>query len=321
MDSPYSLSPLLQILWRGRRAIGLITLLSTAAGLTVHLLKPKLYSAKVEFFLRSPLAADPATLYNSDGRTMDYFASDEDVERMRGLIWTDSVQDILVREGKLAEAAGVDLRDPVEAKALKKSVSQRLNLYRTESKVAILSYQDQSEARAARLAMRTVQLLEAQLRRYYTDARSDVHQTILAKIREEDSSIAALTDTLTALRELYGIYDIISPARYNLMLSAMKPTGKPGYARGVEAIQNVEAVKDQIVSDRSRHISLAGQYATHDRVNDLPITQILKVDMPPLKRSGPGMFVTGLASACVGLLFGMLYVLAAHRYRGITEVR
>lgn len=315
MDSSYSLSPLLQVLWRGRKGIALIALASVAAGAFVYLLKPKVYNAKVEFFLRSPQAADPATLYNSDGRSIDYFATDEDVDRMRGLIWADTVQDMLIREGRLADDDGVDIGDAAAMKSLKKSVSTRLNLYRSESKVAILSYKDQDETRAVRLATRSVQLLEEQLRRYYADGRRDAYNTIAAKIREEDSTIAALTDTLTILREQYGIYDIISPARYNLMLSSVKPTGKPGFARGVEMVQNVEAVKDQIVSDRSRHISLAGQYATYQRLNDLPITRILKVDRPPLKKAGPGLFISLAASAGVGILTGGLYTLIAHRYR------
>ena len=81
----------------------------------------------------------------------------------------------------------------------------------------------------------------------------------------------------------------------------MKPVEKPGYARGVEVVQNVGSVKGQIVSGRSRQISLASQYATHDRINDLPVTRILNADRPPQKRAGPGTFITVFASACVGL--------------------
>jgi uncharacterized protein involved in exopolysaccharide biosynthesis len=293
----------------------LITLVSMAIGLAVHLLRPKRYKASVEFFVKNPLYADRNYLYSSDARMIDYFAGDEDIERMKSMIWADSVQDRIVREMRLAEAYDVDMGKPAEAKALKKTFSSRIHLYRTESKVAILSYTDKDEKRAAAVAYRTVELLEQQLRDFYNDMRRSIHATIAGRIQEEDSTINALTDSLAFLREQYGIYDIISPARYNIMLSAMKDNGRPGFARGIELVQNVESLKDQLVSDRAKHLTLAGQYATGTRMNELPITRILRVERPPFKKEGPGLATTLAGCGIAGFFFGLLYVLAACRFR------
>jgi hypothetical protein len=234
---------------------------------------------------------------------------------MKSMIWADSVQDEMIREMRLAEAYEVDMSKPAEVKALKKNFSSRVNLYRTESKVAVLSYTDKDEQRAAAVAFRAVELLEQQLRGFYNEMRRSIHATIAGRIREEDSTINALTDSLAILREQYGIYDIISPARYNIMLSAMKDNGKPGFARGIELVQNVESLKDQIVSDRAKHVTLAGQYATGTKMNELPITRILKAEKPPFKKDGPGLFTTLAGCGIAGFFFGLLYVLAAFRFR------
>lgn len=296
----------------------LITLAAVGLGLGVYLIRPKQYKAKVEFFLKNPLYADRNYLYSSDARMIDYFADDGDIDRMRSMIWTDSVQDKIIREMRLAEAYNTDMNKPEEVKVLKRATSQRINLYRTESKMAVLSYVDKDQVRAAAVAWRCVILLEAELRGFYNETRNSIYTAIKAKIREEDSAIDVLTDSLAALREHYGIYDIISPARYNIMLSSIKDNGRPGFAKGIELVQNTEAIKDQIVSDRSKHITLASQYATGTKLNELPIIKILKAEQPPFDKEGPGLITTILGCALAGFFFSLLYVLAAYRYRLAT---
>ena len=319
--SPYSLQPLVRIIRSRSRTVLFITLAAMAVGLVVYLIRPKAYKAKVEFFLKNPLYADRSYLYSNDARMIDYFAGDEDIDRMRSMIWADSVQDKMIRDMNLAEAYGRDMNKPAEAKAMKKDFSSRMNIYRTESKVAILTYTDKDEERAAAIAYRSVELLEQQLRGFYNEMRRSIYETIAGRIREEDSTILVLTDSLAALRERYGIYDIISPARYNIMLSAIKDNGKPGFAKGIELVQNVESIKDELVSARAKHTSLAGQYATGTRMNELPITRILKVEKPPFKQDGPGLLTTLLGCGMAGFFFSLLYVLAMYRYRQSFSTR
>lgn len=130
-----------------------------------------------------------------------------------------------------------------------------------------------------------------------------------------------LTDTLAHLRDEYGIYDIISPARYNIMLSSLKNSGKPGFARGVEQIQNIESVKDELVSDRARNITLANQYTTGTKMNELPLTKIVKLSPLPIKASGPGLKMVLLICALSGFFFSTLYVLAVAFYRNMLTKR
>jgi hypothetical protein len=286
-----------------------------AIGLAVSLLRPKTYKAKVEFFLKNPLYADRSYLYSSDARMIDYFAGDEDIDRMRSMIWADSVQDKLIREMHMAEAYNMDLTKPAEAKALKKEFSSRMNLYRTEAKVAILTYVDKDEDRAAAIAFRSVELLESLLRGFYNEMRQSIYVTMAGRISEEDSAIRVLTDSLAVLREQYGIYDIVSPARYNIMLSAIKDNGRPGFAKGMELVQNVESIKDELVSARAKHMTLAGQYGTGTKTDELSIVHILKVEKPPFKKEGPGLVAILLGCAVAGFFFGLVYVLAVFRYR------
>ncbi len=312
-EHPFSLAPFARIIRSRRVTLILITISAMALGLLVYLVRPGEYKAGVEFFLKNPLYADRNHLYSSDARLIDYFAGEEDIERMRSIVWADTFQDRMIRDMDLARAYRMDPAKPGDAKRLKQDFSSRIHIYRTEGRVVILSYKDKDEQRAAAVAYSAVVLLEQQLRGFYNEMRHSIHLSISNQIREEDSTIAVLTDSLARLREQYGIYDIISPARYNIMLSSIRDNGKPGFARGIELVQNVESIKDELVSSRAKHMTLAGQYRTGTKMNELPLTRILKAEKPPFKQEGPGLLLALLGSGIAGAFAGLLLVLAQYR--------
>ena len=121
--------------------------------------------------------------------------------------------------------------------------------------------------------------------------------------------IVVLTDSLAELREQYAIYDIISPSRHNIMLSRMEYNGKPGFAKGMEQIQNIESMKDQLVSDRAKQYSLASQYTTGEKMNSLPLIHIVKSARPAYKALGPGHIMIGMTCGLLGLFFSSIFIL------------
>lgn len=315
----YSLFNILRQVYRHRRFIIIITCCTILAGVITRLVKQRKYVAETVFILKNPLYADRNFLYNNETKFIDYFASEDDIDKFMLMAESDSVQGYIISEMSLAEAYKYDTSDDKKVKALKKEFFSNLNIVRTDKKSLTLSYTDKDPERAAEVANLTVAVLEKSLRNFYNDIRASMYNSIANKIKEEDSVILALTDTLTVLREKYGIYDVISPSRYNIMLtSGMKPNGKEGFARGLELIQNYESVKDQLVTDRSRHISLVNQYTTGTGVNEMPLTKIIKKAELPLKKGGVGMLMTILGSAFIGIFCSVLYVLFVAFYRKIA---
>lgn len=104
-----------------------------------------------------------------------------------------------------------------------------------------------------------------------------------------------------------------------MLTAGMKPNGREGFAKGLETIQNYESVKDQLVADRSRHISLVNQYTTGTGMNELPLTKVIKKAKLPLKKAGMGFFTTIVAAGFAGAFFSMVYVLFTGFYRRLTN--
>ncbi len=191
---------------------------------------------------------------------------------------------------------------------------------RTEYKLLELSYTDKDPVLAANVVNEAVKNIENSYRDFYNTRKRNAYQSIATKVREIDSSINSLTDTLGKLREESGIYDIISPSRLNLITGNIKGAGK-GSGRYVETIQNIEAVKDALVVDRAKNTSLLGQYSTGVGPDEMVLLHVITKAKPPLDPAGPNIWIILFASFFIGFFFSSLFVLLSTYYREVVVVR
>ena len=279
-----------------------ISIASAIAGALFYIAGPKKYEAKTEFLLGNPMVGDRTNLYNANDRTFDYFGNEEDVDRIILLSKSDIVQSRVIRGQHLAEAYKIDTTTRKGQMRLERKFDGNLSIMRTEYRAIVLSYVDTDPVRAADVANECVTVLE------------NTYQSIAAKMHEADSTITVLTDTLIKLRDKYGIYDIINPNRYNIMLSGAKTNGHKDFAAGLEAVQNIESLKDQTVSDRAKLTTLLNQYTTGVKNDQLPIVKVITPAKVPVTPKGLGGMLTVLACGLIGCFFGTLILLLRDNY-------
>jgi uncharacterized protein involved in exopolysaccharide biosynthesis len=297
-----------------RKKILILSLSAAALGLLLGLFKTKQYTAETTFILKNHLFADRTYLYSKDMRYINYYAPEDDIERLVALTDADNVLNSLIAQLDLIAYYKADTTKPKALRILKKKIAKQVEVSRTPEKHAILSYEDKNPEMAARIANKYLELIELNLRINYNSVRADVYRALQTKIAEEDSALLVLTDSLARLRKYYGIYDIISPTRGNMMLSAhIQDNGHPEFAKGLELIQNVESVKDRAVADRTDHISLANQYAGSEKIGDLSLIQTIKVAQAPLKTSSMNPVFAAVICFFAGLFFSVAYILVLSR--------
>jgi capsular polysaccharide biosynthesis protein len=317
-DNGLHLGDVIDSIRRHKTLIIVITIVASVSGAAFYLAGPKKFEGKTEFILRNPLYGDRNNLYNYDTKFIDYFANEDDIDRLILMSEADIVQSKVIRNLNLAKEYAIDVSNRKGEEQLARKFSKSYNITRTEYKDLVLSYTDVDPERAAKVANESVAVLDSVFSAYYKDMRQGMYQSIVDKVHEEDSSINALTDTLTNLRALYGINDIISPSRNNLMLSSMKESGKPNYGRGVELIQNTESLKDQLVADRAKQTTLVNQYKTGIRIDQMPMIKVVTVAKTPVSPKGIGGMYTVLACAFLGFFFSTMLMSLSDRYFGKT---
>ncbi len=250
---------------------------------------------------------------------MDYFASEDDIDRVMAIAKSDMVRNQVIENMHLFAAYGLDSNDAKDADKMGGIWKKNFDATRTEFKNMELSFVDTNAKRAADITNETVRVVEYTYRNYYNAIKAKIYSSIEEKVKETDSTINTLTDTLAALRDHYQIYDIISPGRNNMM-NAIKNNGNKDFGMGIEQIQNIESVKDQIVTDRAKYISLLNEFSTGTKLNDLSFLKVISSATPPVKHAGLGLILTVIACTVVGFFGSVIIALINAYYRALVAV-
>ncbi|HRO42086.1 MAG TPA: Wzz/FepE/Etk N-terminal domain-containing protein [Flavipsychrobacter sp.] len=314
----FDLVDIIRTIERRKRFIITVTLASLILGLAVHFIRAKKYEAKAAFFVTNPIYSDRSSIFaGADSRYTDYFGDEDDIDRVIALAESDTITSAVIKNSGYDQANKLDLNNPNERNKLKLKFKKSLNIKRTEYKLLELYFTDGDPALAANVANEAVKQIEQGYRSFYNSRKLSVYNSISNKLVEIDSSINSLTDTLSRLRTESGIYDIISPNRQNLVLSTVKGNGKD-LGRYIEVIQNVSALKDLLVTDRVRYISLLNQYSTGVQPNEITLLHSITMAKPPIDAAGPGLFIVLAACFFMGLFFSIVYVLLTTYYREVV---
>ena len=320
MSTPrFDLVDITQTLRNRRRFIITVTAIALVLGAAFGLLKKKKFIGKTEFLVSNPLYSDRVNMFGASTNKMDYFGDEDDVDKVLALGESDTVMLQAIKQAGIDKWYKLDLTDRKQYNKLKEMFHKQMDLKRTETRMMELTYIDEDPERAALVANETEKALESAYRGVYVSMRNNVHNSLKAKMHDQDSIINALTDTLARLRDESGIYDVISPNRDNIMMGTVHGNGK-NLGKNVELIQNYESLKDMTVSDRAKISSLLQQYSTGIEEGQISFFQVTSTAKPPVEPKGPGLIIILASSLFLGFFFSSLYILLATYYRQLIAV-
>lgn len=317
MSNPrFDLVDIVHTLRNRRSLILIVTIAAAVLGAVFCLVKTKKYESKTQLLVANPLYGDRNNLFRANEmRFIDYFAGEDDIDKVMVLAESEIVHSQVIERTGLAKAHDLD---PNKQKDMDKAMSifsKNFDAKRTEYINIELKYTDEDPKKAAEVVNAAADVIEINYRSYYNGIRNNIYDAVKMKLGELDSSIVVLTDSLVSLRDKYSIYDIISPARQNLIVGNINSTN----GRGIEEVQNVEAVKDQLVTDRAKYTSLLNEYSTGVKLNNLRLIKVITYGSVPLSPKGPGLLITVLTCALLGFGFSAVLVLLNTYYKAIIN--
>ena len=307
------LNHLLGFIFIKRRFILFYTLAIVLLCGLLRLIIPEKYEAEAVFMVKNPMYKDKNNLYSYDNKLVDYFANEDEMDKLISMAESDSVQLKIISSMKLDSLYRYNMNDAKEMYKLRKRFNKRLKIYRTENKNVVLAFSDPDPVRAAHVVDVYINMVAKATDALYMNMRQENKALLTGKIKEEDSTLKLLTDSLVNLRETYKIYDIVNPRRSNIIVGNVNWKGGKDFARGLELIQNVEAIKDELVSEKARHITLAAQYDVSDVSKTGTILQVVKNAKVTYKPQEPSMPTTLLCAFALGLFSGIVLVLRSYK--------
>ena len=313
----FDLIDMIRVIQKKIRIILVITALAAVAGIVVFFLKPKKYKAETRFLVNNPLYGDRQTLFRSfESRWVDFFGGDDDLDKVTALAGSDTVRDRVIRNCQFQDVYKIDINNPRGYAELMGIYGKYAGLRRSEYKDMAISYTAYDPVVAANVANMSVKVLEETYRHYYTAMKEDMVKAIADKVKQLDSTINTLTDTLAQIRDKYNIYSLISPGREGLITGEIKGGGN-GMGRAVEEIQNIESIKDQLVADRARYISNINEFTAAEN-KSIQFIKVISRALPPTGPSGPSLMMTMIVAALCGLFFSCIFFLLMAYYELIN---
>jgi uncharacterized protein involved in exopolysaccharide biosynthesis len=315
----FDLIDIIRTIQKQKRFVLLIVILSlVVAGVFLAIRKNK-YKAEARFFVNNPIYSDRGNIFRSrDTRFVDYFGGDDDLDKITALAYSDTIADRVIRNSDFNVIYKMDIADPNGHAALMSIFKKNFNLKRSEYRDIQISYIAYDAQTAANVTNMTVKVLEETYRHYYESMRNSIYTSINDKLGQLNRSIDSLTDSLSALRDKHGIYSIISPARENVVMGEIKGGGQ-GFGHAVEQIQNIESIKDQLVSDRAHYISTLNEFAATTN-NAMDLLKVITRASAPTAPNGPGAMLVLLVAGLLGLFFSVLYILILAYFSKLNAV-
>lgn len=317
MPSPrFDLIDITQAISRRFRFVVIVALIAAIAAAAFYLLTPRRYKAEADLLVTNPLYTDRNNLFRNDKATfVDYYGREDDVDKVMAVAKSRATHDSIIRIADLWAKFGLDTNQNKKwLKDAEDRFTKGFDVKRTEYITVQLNYTDPDPKLAALICNDAANVINQIYSGYYNQLRQENRRSIEQQLHRADSLISIYTDSLAAMRDRSGIYQIMSPARISMGAAASAPRGA-GYGRAMEEIQNLEASKDQLVMDRARFESLVAEYSTAMRRGDQPQIQVISPAVPPDDPKGLSLPLTILVGAFVGGFFAILWVLFTTYWR------
>jgi capsular polysaccharide biosynthesis protein len=309
MNTPtFDLVEIVKITQRNLKLILLVTFSAALIGAIGYKLQDKKYKAEAEAYLLNPLFGDRNNIFRratEDLRFVDYFGTEGDVDRVMTMIASKDVQDSVISAMDLYKAYQLDPQKQADRVAMNYRYDKSFDAKRTENSSVMATFTDTDPIRAAAILDAIIKITDAKMRMYIAKVKHNSMEVVNKKILSVDTLIAKCTDSLVLLRDKYKIYDIISPNRKSLITGSINTNGKINPSRGVEEVQNLEAIKDQYVINRAELSATANEL--NSKVGDeVQLLHNVTTPQPPMKASGLGTILTTVACAFVAFFFSVL---------------
>jgi|688.fasta_scaffold15681_6 hypothetical protein len=295
-----------QILW--------FSFLMSLAVAIFFLFKKNYYKAYGSFYPASAVTSARVNLFKEENpEWIDIFGEENEVDHAYVVGMSENCVGYLIRKFNIAQHYGIDTNTPNAPLKTYKRFLKNFSITRSGFKHLEVCFIDEDQELAGRVVNESMLRIESLLRDLYGNSSKQVAQAIDIQIDSIQKDLVVYTDSLSRMRVRYGIYDIVSPGRKNLIISGAKGSGTL-YAEGIERVQNLEEIKDRMVMDVGKYTTLSNQFKTLT-FRGFAILHIIQWASPFSPKEGPyrilGVLLTGIGS----FLFALFLALAIESYR------
>ncbi|HNF72980.1 MAG TPA: hypothetical protein PLP34_11215, partial [Chitinophagaceae bacterium] len=282
-------------------------------------LQKNVYKAYGSFFPSSAVMSGRINLFRETQQEwIDFFGGENEVDRAYVVGNSAAVISYLIDKFDFPAHYQIDVKsDPNGSKKVYKRFVKNFSLSRSGYKHLEVNFTDEDHDLAYRVVNEAMNRTEDLLRELYRNINLQLALSLEKRTDSISTQLNLYTDSLVHMRVRYGIYDLLSPGRSNLIQASAKGSGEQ-YASGLEQIQNIEEIKDRLTIDRAKYISLANEFKTAG-FKGFPMIHVVQWATPNGPKAGPYR-ILGVGMAFVlSLVFAILMAMVVEFIRNHRE--
>ncbi len=235
---------------------------------------------------------------------IDYFGEENEVDRAFVIGSSAPVISHLIDSFKMAEHYKIDSKnDPQGKQKVYKRFMKNYKISRTGYNHLEITFSDNNSELASAIVNEAMYAVENSLREIFVNINRQLAISIDIRKDSIDQELKMYTDSLVSLRKQYGIYDIVAPSRQ--VTNGYGKGSGPGYADGLELIQNVEEFKDKLAIDRAKYHSISNEFKT-SMFKGFPMIHVVQWATPYGPKAGPYRIIAVLSTFLIAFLFALL---------------
>ena len=193
--------------YRWRKAIRNICLITLIGSIGITLLMDNYYQATTIFYPASPELANPELIFGYTSKVTEYFGSDRDLDRLVEVAVSNEVVDYMVDKFKLYEHYDIDSTSKQGPHKVRKQFRKLYSVLKNKNDAIELSIEDTDAELAAVMANAARDKVNAIGQRLIKSSQATLLATFEDNMTRKKTELTILADSLNRLKKFYNIYD------------------------------------------------------------------------------------------------------------------
>ncbi|MCB0597605.1 MAG: hypothetical protein H6557_11115 [Lewinellaceae bacterium] len=209
MTNNDNLIGVLKTIFKWKRQILYTCLIAVLGAIIISLFLSNYYRATTVFLAVSPDQAKPEALFGRGQLRTEYYGNENDIDRLMTIAESSELVNFMVDSFNLYEHYDIN---PDQARAAFKVQEHFFKLYeveKTKRDAIELSVEDKDKELAARMANAAREKIDEMARLLIQKGLAKSIQSYEDNIETKQAQLNTLSDSLIAMRERFGIYNIV----------------------------------------------------------------------------------------------------------------
>ncbi|HOY07389.1 MAG TPA: hypothetical protein PLO67_18400 [Saprospiraceae bacterium] len=194
-------------MYRWRKAIRNICLITLIGSIGITLLMDNYYQGTTIFYPASPELANPELIFGYTSKVTEYFGSDRDLDRMVEIAESNEVVDYMVTKFRLYDHYDIDSTSKQGPYKVRKHFRKLYSVLKNKNDAVELSIEDTDAQLAADMANAARDKINAIGQRLIKSSQATLLATFQDNMTRKKRELTILADSLNYVKKFYNIYD------------------------------------------------------------------------------------------------------------------